>query len=704
MGSAGKTAHHTYATAPTAPPQTGASPTGAPPSGEPATEPADPAAAGAWAGQPPPAGQESGTGTGHEAETAPPFGTGAAQETAPDSHQAGQAQLLVDPPPDVVTPIPQTPPEGAAAGVPVLIGGADLADATATLVSYTSPHGHGPREVLLATLEENAEAKLIEALALNEEELIPVQVQEQVSGRLPMDEAKQLHELVAKAAKSVNHKLKNGQEIPEHTKEYLTSAQTAVQQVLADPAASQDEKTMAGYYQQHLEAIAQRVADPLGRPYAEGGKIPQVDPYLHSGPATVTKLVPAPLQEPAPGLLAATLRKASRIKARIDPVTGTASWDGTARSPAAGTEYAIDMGQGWTALYRPYGANDPAKHEYSLRGQLEVHAPQGAGHGQELVRRLSDLHLVNRAMTRAEGEWTYLKNNIDAQQLTAHPGVSSALAQADELQELQLQELFHTHADQAVGLDQPALAALAKRWQIEASAACLPKKVRMVREAVAAATGYSDGAALAASPGYDPTPKATGGWLTWGRFDLGNRAPQIDTAWKGKSLVHRISGGNIADLLATGVLASTERRTVMGIQPGKGTSEAADKYSGGANAVFTRVRTTTAVGSGPRLVWDDPPRLLNNTNIYGYGSDHFGALNPKSHHSTTGLTTDPLEMADFTAHDNEVMFKHGLDLLGAQAPSRIICGSTKQKTKVLALLNERGITHLAGKPVDQVVQ
>lgn len=41
----------------------------------------------------------------------------------------------------------------------------------------------------------------------------------------------------------------------------------------------------------------------------------------------------------------------------------------------------------------------------------------------------------------------------------------------------------------------------------------------------------------------------------------------------------------LADILATGVLASTERRAVMGVVTELGMSEESDKYSGGASSV-----------------------------------------------------------------------------------------------------------------------
>lgn len=49
------------------------------------------------------------------------------------------------------------------------------------------------------------------------------------------------------------------------------------------------------------------------------------------------------------------------------------------------------------------------------------------------------------------------------------------------------------------------------------------------------------------------------------------------------------------------------------------------------------------------------------------------------------------------------MLRNGIDLLGAEAPSRIIRGSPSARSEVLALLKARGVTHLGGKPVSEVV-
>ncbi|WP_043463438.1 hypothetical protein [Kitasatospora sp. MBT66] len=600
--------------------------------------------------------------------------------------------------------VPTTPPVGVAAGVPALISGSDLVDSTATLISYNTGSDE-PREVLLAHLSEDAEGKLLDALDAGEPKLVPIQVEKEVTGRLGMDEQHKLAELVGLAAKGVNGKLKHGEEMTTKTLSQYQAAQKAVGAVLDNPALTDDEKTMAQYYAGHLATIGERMENPKALPYLEGGKIPMVTPYLHTGMATVTEYVPAPPEEGEDdGLLKATKRSASRIKATIDKSTGTTSWDGETRSKANGIEYAIDLGDGYSAVYRPYAGNDPATTEYSMRGQLEIHAPAGAGHGQDLVGRLEQLHLNNRAMKAPEGELTYLHANITAQGLAKNSGVQQALETAHALEDLQVQELFHERAHEAIGLDATELGAFAKRLQMEAAHKVLPKKVTVLRDAVAKATGFADGAALAASSGYDPTPSRSAGWSSWNRFDVTGAPEQFDAAWKGKSLIHNIGKGSLVDVFATGVLASTERRAVMGIGGGLGMSEGADKKTGGANYAFVRVANTSSAGkAGGRLIWDNPRTLIQRADYYAYDGDHFGALNPHGGHSTHGQTRDPYKIANFTSGSNEVMLRNGADLYSEQAPTRAIASSAAERNAVLALFASRGITHLNGKPVEDVV-
>ncbi|MFE3559849.1 hypothetical protein ACFXKW_34080 [Streptomyces sp. NPDC059193] len=644
----------------------------------------------------------------------PEEGEGALQEPAPEegeatAQEAGQADSDVPPgdedqplpeepeeekdPP--LTPVPAAPPVGAPTGVPLLVGGDDFINSEATLVAYDS--ADGPREVLLTHISEDAEDRLLDALSIAGTHTEEIEVEEQFKGRLDLDKKMKLAELTTTAVTSVQHKLNHDLPMSEASIAKHAKAVDAVTAVLNDPGASEAEKAMAQHYMDQLDMVKDKI-DNGGAPMA------WMDTYEVTGPKMVTKQVQVSDGEPEPGTLVATVRKASRIKAALDSETGQSSWDGVTRSHANGTEYEIDMGDGWKAVYRPYKENDPTSTEYSLRGQLEVHAPQGSGNGEQLVERLEQLHLMNKPMTAAEGEWTYLANNIQAQKLEKAAGMKTAMETAQGLQDLQVQEIVHQRMESLMGLDSDDLQTQMKRIHLEAAHKVLPMKVQVVRDAVAKASGFTNGSELAASPGYDPAPTTDGRWLTWSRFDVTGKHEEIQSAFTGRALTHSIGDGDIASLLGTGVLASTEKRAVMGIGSGIGQSEQSDKLSGGANSVFLRVNSDSGYYGGGTLIWDDPSVLMRRSDYYGYNGDHYGAINPDHHnYSKSAITRDPMKIASFGGGSNEVMFRNGIDLLGAEAPSRIVCGSAGERNSILSSLSARGITELGGKPVEDVL-
>src|SRR3569833_3177020 len=413
---------------------------------------------------------------------------------------------------------------------------------------------------------------------------------------------------------------------------------------------------MSDHYASRLDAVQWAAAAAI--------TVDHVVPFLHEGTALVTEMVPAPPPEAAGDTAVAVLRDATRIKPKLDTTTGQASWDGARATNVLGKEYAIDLGDGFQAVYRPYSVNDPAKTEYSLRGRLEIIAPAGEGHGSELVRRHGQLNLANLTMTRDEGEYSYLTANVTAQNLGNHAEGAAAWATGEHLEEMVRQEIFYERAHEAVGMTDSQLATFAKTIQLEANTRAQPAKVQVLRDAVAKAAGFADGAALAGSPGYDPAPQRSAGWLTWSRFDVGNSLPKLSTAVAGRSLVHKTSAAGLKAMLATGVLASTERRTTMGTHQGVGMSEEADKLSGGASSVFLRVRKTSSLQSEPSLVWDQPEKLLARADYYGANADTFWAINPAGSHSVSKATRDPFKLANFASSSNEVMFADGIDLLG----------------------------------------
>lgn len=606
-----------------------------------------------------------------------------------------------------VTPVPQALAVGDMTGEAVLVGGHDIDDSVVTLVAYDSPDG--PREVLYGWTTPEADAKILAALALDDEQLVAVQVETDIVGRLPLDEDNTLYEQLTTVVKSVNHHLKADDGIPAHTVTNLNNLVARLDE-LAE-SASDDEAEMLAGYRNACDAIRQRIDDPTtaAATYHDGGKVAFLQPHTMTGTATVTKMVPKPADDPPAGLLAATIRPATRIAPTLDPTTGIGSWDGTARHKAgetAGVEYAIDLGDGWTAVHRPHTLPDPTSTATSAghRGFLEVIAPAGAGHAPEAVERLGQLHLGNRPMTAAEAEYAYLRRNVWAQRLDTDPTITAATAAAAALDDSMTELVLAERADQAHGLDDSGLTRLARTVRLEGEARALGPKTRMIGDAMAQRLGLASIDELRAQPGYDPTPHRTGGWMTFDRFDV--TADPHAVNYSGKALYHRVTGNNLDQIIRnSGLLAATERRRAMGISAGVGMSETSDMISGGSRAVDLRIgKPPASKTGGPHLVWDDPHRLLRRADWYAYDGDHYAATVDEGHYSTAGQTRDPAKVAGFSSGSNEVLFRNGIDLLSErEGPDRIVCSSKTQRTKVLNALKARDITHLAGTPIDKAV-
>jgi hypothetical protein len=278
--------------------------------------------------------------------------------------------------------------------------------------------------------------------------------------------------------------------------------------------------------------------------------------------------------------------------------------------------------------------------------------------------------------------------------------VKAALAETAGMEDAMEHVLFAERADQAIGMSDGELHHFAKQIRLDAERTALRAKVTVLRDAVAKATGHPSGDALAASPGYDPTPRRSGGWLAWSRFDVTGDSGGLRKAFGQRGLMHSIGKGDLVTVMRTGVLASTERRARMGVKAGIGTSEGADKITGGANSVFLRVHTDP--GGGYAMFWADPTPIIGRSDWYAYTGDHFGSINAASHHSVSGQTKDPKVVAKWNGH-NEVMVQNGLDLLGDEAPTWVRCKNAAQRKEVLKVLADKGVTHMGGKPVEQVI-
>src|SRR5680860_1785752 len=80
-------------------------------------------------------------------------------------------------------------------------------------------------------------------------------------------------------AKSVNHHLKAGDTIPEHTHANHAKVVAQLDELEAAGTLTEAEQAMADHYRAAADQIAERLQPGYGTAYADGGKVPTVTPY-----------------------------------------------------------------------------------------------------------------------------------------------------------------------------------------------------------------------------------------------------------------------------------------------------------------------------------------------------------------------------------------------------------------------------------------
>jgi hypothetical protein len=574
-----------------------------------------------------------------------------------------------------------------APGKPMLLGGADVEDMTAAVVGYSSSDGH--RFVLHAKVRQEAEEKLLDALSAKEPKTTLVEKEVQAQGRLPLDTDKALYEQLAKVAKSVNHHIGEGTDVPAHTTEAMSSLHKQLVHLSQKLAITPQELEMVQAYSQALDLVKKAAAGKT--------KSPWIPPFEATYAKTVKEEVVLPPDPDAQVGLPAKLRDATKLAAIEE--AGVSTWDGTTRKPTKGKEYLIDLGDGYQAIYRSHAKAHQVP--FSRQGTLEVVAPEGAG-PDALLPELERLNLQSAPATRAEAELMYLERNVWAQRLSKDPGYQK-IQEAKTLTDDEFEKVAHeVPYSELAGMDQPQLQSLAQSLALRAERRVIPARTAMLKRFFEERMGLPEGG-LETLPAYRPEPEQGPGFLTWGRFD--HTPEQIRKVAGTKKIVHELTSGNKAGTLCQliesgGILASTDVRARMGVHV-HSMSPDADQHTGGASYVFTRIRSK---GAKCDLEWD-PETVLSRSDWFAYPSDHYGAINPSDHHySSHSFTTDPAALASYNGSSNEVMFKNGLPVLGPSGVRRIWVGSESERQQVLASMAKVGASKIAGRLVDEVVK
>lgn len=606
---------------------------------------------------------------------------------------------------DAVTPLGPDFFEAAkmagALGKPILIGGEDLEDMAATVVAYQDPDTGEFRNVVFTKVRPVAEEKIMAALAAAQgQQYMTVVKEEAVHGRADFDLQHNVAENIVKYAKSVNYHRGNGNPPPPHTQQGITELRALLDQLAGDQTLTEGEREILDGYRKDLSEIEHA--------WHSGAKTPRKDYGPRQGQVVrrIKETVPVPQPDGSgPGFVVEE-RDGSRIKP--EEKGGIAYWNGKDRSPSPGKEIVITFDDGWKAIYHPHAKS--YKVPWSFAGTLELHAPADADPG-DIPRHLERLYLQGRPMGREEAELIYLERNAWAQGLTGTPEYRAIQDKAAaRVAEIGAEILFQLSPEDLADLEQ-----VAARAHLEAQRRAMREKIHDMQRLFEQKMGLAEGA-LKTLPRYKPTPvwepvhnpsagivadtQSPGGHFVWTRFDVDPAA--VKAAFKNRVIGHDLTGDRLENLRriiqGTGILAAQEKRLQMGAMPKGGTmSPESDQSSGGAAYVFLRV------GSAGKydIEWD-PAVLLERSDWFFRNSDQFGATNPDDVHWKSTMKTDIQSAAAATSSSNEITFKNGIGLFGRYAPKRIRVGAANRE-KVIGWFKEIGVTHLGGRPVEEVV-
>ncbi|RDV81792.1 hypothetical protein [Ammonifex thiophilus] len=577
--------------------------------------------------------------------------------------------------------------EAGALGKPLMVAGPDIEDQTLTAVFCHDPADPGKgRLVLFGKLRPEAEAKLMDALAVDEKA---------PPGPLPSDT---FWDDILLAAKSVNHHIGEGTPVPKHTLERIAKLKARLSSF--NPSTPQEQE-MKQTYEQYV-AVLERAVE-------EGKKTYEIYPG-----GTFTRFTPSPKEEDeyevAGGFKA---KKLTGSRPAAEEREGRLYWDGEKRlrDSFLGEEYEIDLGDGYRLIYHP--SRDPVP--YSLRGTVELVGPPGQPDGHAALEKLSLLHLHASPVTSAEEvEVMYLERNAWAQGLTGDPEyreIGRAVGEAEKKYEA---EALARLEEAAAHLSEEEMTVLAKSLVLENQRRLLRCRAGLLKRFFEKKLGLPEGG-LEGLPAYQPRPLAASGkkgYHFWNRFDL--TADKVKEALKGFVITHRISTGKdkverLCRLIESGgFLACGEVRARMGVKVNT-TSPLEDMKSGGASYAFTFIRPESRQGEFD-IVWD-PEVLLTRSDWFATKDDAFGAVNPESHYSKYEKTTDVEKLGWWVRYSHidpqwggQVMFKNGIDLLGIHPPRYIFVDSAADRERVLDSFAKVGVKELGGRPVEEVVR
>lgn len=383
-------------------------------------------------------------------------------------------------------------------------------------------------------------------------------------------------------------------------------------------------------------------------------------------------LRPARAQETAPDQLAAVAGRPWQLSRTMR--NGMIETDSRRQEVEGEKAYTISLGPTIEAVYLPHLEGNA----YSKAGRFQIYRRQYQGTPEEIrdtVAQLQRLGLPAKLATREDLELLYLHKVAFAAKVDQSPAYQRAVL--DRLQP-----------------DTPA------REQIAIMKAYWNERL-----------GVRDVSKL---PTYQPEPQfdrgwnpseggrlGPAGWAHWVRFDV--TPEDLEREMEEYGLIHRLSlrnANSVAEVLeqmlsGSGRLLPTEERIRAGLFRGEGMSPVADQTTGGASYAFTRIAKRFRWGEA-HLVFDK--KLLLRTDNLSYDSDKYG--NARPFYQATRAADIRGWIQNGYRDANETTIKNGMGLLDHVVSIQ----SQGQRRAVLAVLRKHGVTELAGRPIEEVVE
>jgi len=609
----------------------------------------------------------------------------------------------------------------------ILLGGDDIEDLLCQTLIVPSGEHHGKEHLVmllkvradlpfLKNVISSAESRVISALAGHgdiKEKTINVTEKQLVKARLDFDIQHKIYEKLTEAAKSLNYHFGSPNGVWDGVLTDKVVNNTAYCKELLAPLVdgSGELAEMAKHYWKSLLDLEDCIAVCTGTDVPEQWKKTQwIDPFEVEQEQTVVvkKTVKVEADE-GEGL------PYKKINGILDLRDWKLNLSKFAQYNFKSEGLLIDLDnnnyQGWTAIYYPYGD----KTAFSLQGTLELISPAVEQVSTLLVTegvfRMRQLNLVATLASQEDAEYLYLAKQAWALGLTDTSEFKQIMLW-DEEEEIALNHLLEKFVQELAKLNyQGDVDALAQSVLLDSQQIVKLRRRTALQNFIAKYIGMS-AKEMISHPAYmrimdgivvmGEGKQTRSGAIAWNRIDS-EIAEQKDK-FKSCYVYSKITGSrdNIIKIIQNGgMFWCSYRRYLLGITNiGKTLSPEEDMSTGGAGYLFGFVKKNLKECTELGVIWSAETFFANSA-IYGYPSDHFGAISPNDRRfNKDALTTDLNKLMGYV--NGEIMIKNFISLYGLP-PLYIVAESKSEREKILKAFEEVGVSEIKGRSIQDIV-